>query len=262
MALAIGEVNGFVGRFAGGEGVDARDDSADAVIDVSEVQHFLTAEDDDGFAADDLFDEERDDAFHAREVVVVAAVDVAETKDKGCEVIATSVAGEEGFAGDFAGGVGGFGDDEVGHGFVGDVAEDIAVDLAAGAEEDGGFGGAGEFECPADHVDVFEGFFGFFDELVDFGPCGEVDDHVGGEGIEETGQIGFLRKGLGEVEDFGGDGVGPGVGAFIDANDMVAALKEGECEVRADLSGGTGDEDFHGGDFTRKNNVWRRSGCV
>jgi hypothetical protein len=33
---------------------------------------------------------------------------------------------------------------------------------------------------------------------------------------------------------------------------LVAAVEEGECEVGTDLSGGAGDEDFHGENVTTK----------
>jgi hypothetical protein len=197
-------------------------------------------------------DEEGDDAFHAFEVVVVAAVDVAEAEDEGFEAVAAGVAGEEGLAGDFTGGVGAFGDDEIGHGFVGDMAEDVAVDLAAGAEDDAGALAevACGFQGPESHGDIFEGLVGLADELVDLGPGGEVDDDVGLEGFDgigegEGGAVGRggegRRWGPGHVETFGGEAVGPGVGAFIDAQDVVAAVEEGEGEVGADLPGGTGD---------------------
>ena len=42
-----------------------------------------------------------------------------------------------------------------------------------------------------------------------------------------------------------GSGLGPGIGAFVEAQD-VAAGEQREGEVGADLAGGAGDEDVHG----------------
>jgi hypothetical protein len=50
-----------------------------------------------------LVDEKGNDPLHAVQVVVVTAVDVAETEDKIAKAITLGVGVNEGFAGDFAG---------------------------------------------------------------------------------------------------------------------------------------------------------------
>ena len=258
------------GGYMGGEFVDAGHDAGDAVVHVSKVQHFVAAEDRDLLAAPNLSHEQRNYTLHAFEVIVVAAVNVAEAEDQRLEAVALRIAGEEGFAGDFAGGVGGFGDDEVGHGFVGEVACDVAVDFAGGAENHRGFRLPRQLQRAERHRDILQGFLGLLYQLMHLRPGGEVDDDVGVEGggfFEE-----FAGGWVGEVGDEGGEGRGdfrfspprifdfrlgggrrrdkggtpmPRVGAFVDAQHVVAAGLEGEGEVGADLSGGAGDEDVH-----------------
>lgn len=57
---------------------------------------------------------------------------------------------------------------------------------------------------------------------------------------------GKITVGGAEVLQQGFDVGRPGVGAFVDAEDVVTPFLQGEAEVCADLAAGTGDEDTHG----------------
>mgnify|MGYP006915948555 CR=1 FL=1 len=101
LSLPEGEVDGVVFVFARNEELDPAGDPADAVIDVGEIEHFLSTENRNGLSLFDALNKEWDDAFHPFDIVVVASVYVAEPENEVGEVITLGVGIYEGFTGDF-----------------------------------------------------------------------------------------------------------------------------------------------------------------
>lgn len=172
LPLPVGEVDGVVLDVAGDEPFQTGVDAADAVIDVGEVEDFVFAEDGDGTAGVDFLDEVGDDSQHALDVVVVTAVYIAETEDEIAQPVTLGVGVDERLAGDFTGGVGAFGEGEVGVGFFGDVAVDVAVDLAGTAEDEWNLVVTAVFQHVPGHGDVFQSAVGLLYQFMYFGVGG------------------------------------------------------------------------------------------
>lgn len=119
-----------------------------------------------------------------------------------------------------------------------------AADELGGADEgasDGGCGSDGgeEVAC-ALGIGAEASFSGGF--FVHFGAGGEVEDDVGGEGLEGGGEGGG-------VDEVGGLPVGL-VGGFLgrvggEVENFVAACEEAVDDMGADEAGAAGDEGFH-----------------
>src|SRR5690606_1564309 len=135
VAVPVGQVDRLVGLAAARQQFDTLIHPRHAVINVGEIEPLLAAGDDYRFGAGGRATDERDDALHAFNLHVVATVNVAEPKDQIAQPVTLGVGVDERLAGDLAGRVGAFGKGEVGVGFLGDVAADVAIDLARTAED-------------------------------------------------------------------------------------------------------------------------------
>ena len=82
VAVAVGEIDRLVHDTSLGERLDAAGDPVDAIVDVGEVERLLLSEDRHRFVAEHRVDEQRQDAHHPREIVVVAPVHVREAEDE------------------------------------------------------------------------------------------------------------------------------------------------------------------------------------
>jgi hypothetical protein len=127
---------------------------------------------------------------------------------------------------------------------VGGEASGAADELGRadeGASDGGGGLNGGEEVAGALGVGAEAGFSGRF--FVHLGAGGEVEDDVGGEGLECGGEGGG-------VEDVGGLPVGlmGGLVGRVDrkVENFVAAGEEAVDDMGADEAGAAGDEDFHG----------------
>ena len=191
VALTVGEVDRLVPDAPLNQALDAADDSLDAVVDIGEVEHFVVAaEHGDRLAAQDPVGEERDHADHAREVVVVPSVDVGEAEDDVRQLVATGVGVDERLAGDFRRGVRALCVREVGASFLGLEAVDVAVHLAARAEDDRGLRLPAVLEHVERHRHVLERAGRLAHELVHLGVGGEMDDDVSG-GVLDAADASF-----------------------------------------------------------------------
>src|SRR6185503_1651530 len=122
---------------------------------------------------------------------------------------------------------------------------DVAVDLAARREDDRDVPLPRVLEDVERHHRVLERSVRLTHELMHLGVRGEMHDEVGLRVLDAVDPPRVRRVVAGEVLEQVREGVRPRVEALVDPEDLMPALEQPEREVRADLSGGAGDEDAH-----------------
>jgi hypothetical protein len=137
VAPTVGEVDRFVHDATFAQRLDAARDPFDAVVHVGEVERLLLSEHGDRLVAQHRVDEQREHADHAREVVVVAPVDIREAEHEVAQAVAAGVRIDQRLTCDLRCGVRGLRIGKVGArltGFSLGKAMHVPVDLAARRE--------------------------------------------------------------------------------------------------------------------------------
>src|ERR687888_2254103 len=248
VALAVRQVDRLVHDAAVGQRLDTARDPVDAIVDVGEVERLLRPEDSDRLVAQHRVDEERQNAHHACEVVVVAPVDVREAENEITQPIAARVRVDQRLPSDLRRRVRRLGVGEVGTRLARLAlleAVHVAVDLAAGREDDRQPLLTAVLEDVERHHGVLERTMRLAHELVHLRVGGEVHDEVDLRILDAADSVRERRIVAGEILQQVAELVRPGVQALVDAEHLVPVALEARRKVRPDLAARAGDEDAH-----------------
>jgi len=214
------------------------DDSIDAVIDMGEIDYLLDAKHGDWLILRNVPDKERNDPLHPMKIVIVPAVNIAQTKDNVGKAVAARVRIDHRLTGNFARRVRARAKAEISVGFNSAKAVDIAIHFAAAGEDDRDGQQPAILEDVVSHRDVFERSPRLVHQFIHFRMGSEMDHDIRlfpSNGAEDA-----------QILESGVERISPFIRTAIDAHYFMAGLQAPESQIRSDLSTRSSDQYPHG----------------